>query len=173
MKKLIPCEYDMIACPWYEEIVILRKDEPTGMQLRAYFTYTEELTDWYSNYEILDRDIIELRNSDGSYLYDARNGKMILHHNNVSMQSFDVPFKNERALDFMKIGGRGIVIFTLGKNKSMIYYDGKQAKQYFYKGEVHLIYKRVGCYDGHRPAVDGFSLEEGSYIIWGSVVPSE
>lgn len=165
LKRLIPCEYDAISCPWYEEIIILQKDEPLGLRVRAYLTYPEEMTDWYSNYAILDRDIVELRNSDGSYLYDARNGKMFLHHKNKSLFSFDVPSKSENALDFMKVGGRGIIILAHGKNKSAIYYNGKRTKQYFYEGELHPIYKRVGCYDGHRPAIDGFIFECGNNKI--------
>lgn len=165
LKKLIPCEYDVIACPWHEEIVVLRKDEAVGMKVRAYFTDIEELTDWYSNYEILDRDIVELRNSDGSYLFDARNGKMFLHHENNSLISFDAPFKDEDELDFMKVGGRGIVIITYGKKESIIYYNGKRTRQYFYEGEVHPIYKVTECDAGHRPAVDGFILEEDGNMI--------
>lgn len=165
LKRLISCEYDVIVCPWHEEIVILRKDEPMGMRVCAYFTYTEEITDWYSNYEILDRDIVELRNSDGSYLYDARKGKMFLHHKNKSLFSFDASLKNETAHSSMKAGGRGIVILAYGRSKSAIYYTGKRTRQYFYEGELHPIYKKFGCYDGHRPAVDGFLFECGNNII--------
>lgn len=166
LKRIIPCEYDVIECPWHEEIVILRKDETVGMSVRAYFTDVEELTDWYSNYKILDRDIVELRNSEGSFLYDARNGKMFLHHENISQFSFDAPFKDEDELDFMKVGGRGIVICTWSKNKSsIIYYNGKHTRQYFYEGEILPIYKVTECDSGHRPAVDGFILEEGGSMI--------
>ena len=167
LKRLIPCEYDVIDCPWHEEIVILRKDEPVGMSVRAYFTDVEKLTNWYSNYVILDRDIVELRNADGSYLFDARNGKMFLHHENDSFVALDAPFKDEDELDFMEVGGRGIVILAWGKKQdSIIYYNGKRTRQLFYEGDIHPIYKVTDNEQGHRPAVDGFILEEDGNMMF-------
>ncbi len=166
LETLLPCEFDSIVCPWYEEIVILRKDEAIGMKVKAYFTEISQTTEWYEDYEILDRDILELRDPTGSYLYDARNGKVFLHHENKSLFSFDAPFKKETDLNFSEIGSRGIVITTFGEKDSLIYYNGKRTRQYYYEGEVHPIYTGTDCHEGHRPVVNGFIIEaDGGMVL--------
>lgn len=168
--RIIPCEFDSIVTPKHNYIVILKKDEAVGMSVRAYFTSVDELTDWYSNYIILGRNIVELSNSDGNYLYDNK-GKMFLHHQNQACIAFDVPFKDEDEKDYYEFGRRGIVVFadshrTNNSSKdSLIYYNGKRARQYFFKGEIHPIYKVTDCENGPRPIVDRFIIEEDGNMV--------
>lgn len=165
LKNVIPCEYDVIDCPWNEGVVVLRKDEPTGMKVRAYFSAANVLTHYFEDYTILDRDILEMRSADGSFLFDGRNGRMFCHHENVSVSTFDAPSTEEEELDRFEVGGRGIVIATLGKRNSMIYYNGKQALPYYHEGEAHPIFKATSCDSGDRPVIDGFLIEENDSMV--------
>lgn len=156
LKMVIPCEYDAIESPWHEGIVILRKDEYDGMKVRTYFTYVNELTDEYDYYQILDRDIIELKNTSGYELFDARTGKCFLNHKNQSLVSFNAHI-SDKSKD-------NIVILSFGK---LIFYDGNIAKEHYYDGDVHPIFKTTDVLASDRPLIKGFVIEnpDGIQII--------
>lgn len=163
LKRMIPCEYDAIESPWHEGIVVLRKDEYDGMKVRTYFTYVNKLTDEYDYYQILDRDIIELKNTSGYELFDARSGKCFLHHKNQSFVSFNAHISDKSK--------ENIVILSFGK---FIFYDGNIANEHYYNGYAHPIFKTTDVQASDRPLIKGFIIEntdgiqimsaEGQYV---------
>lgn len=158
LEELLPCEYDFIDAPWYEEIVVLRKDDFNRMKVRAYFTNIKKLTDWYDDYSILDRDIVEMQNAKDYFLYDARNGKMFFHHNNKSFCTFNA--FNEAKSNLFESKEQGIVIYAAGICESLIYYYKDDVRIYNTEGEIKPIAKAMYFENGNRLPAIGFVIKE-------------
>lgn len=162
---LLPCEMDYVEARWYEETVILRKDVPNGMKVRAYFTYAKKLTEWYDDYIVLDRDIVEMRDCQKSYLYDARDGEMFCCHKNKSYITYNA-FDDCNG-ECQEDEEHSIVIHASGQCESLICYGKNGLRIYYADGEINPVIKSMNFSGGHRLPVIGFVVrgENGDTLL--------
>lgn len=168
--KIIPCEYDRISSPYHEEIVIMEKDTMYGMEVNLYFTYTEEMTDSYCGYTLLNRDIIEVTSLKSRHLYDARTGKIFFTSDKqrFAYSIFEVSGGTAKEYDKHNYDKTDLIIYDAYDMKNdlscFIYYNGEETSEFVFEGEPYMIFD-FRCYEGNSPLVKQLIVKKDYELI--------
>lgn len=168
--KIIPCEYDRISSPYHEEIVIMEKDTMYGMEIKLYFTYTEEITDSYCGYTLLNRDVIEVKSATSRHIYDARNGKIFFTSDKQRFANLVFEVNGGTAKEYNKHNYEktDLIIYDTYDIKNdlscFIYYNGEETSEFVFEGEPYIVFD-FRCYEGDSPLIKQLIVKKDDELI--------